>query len=403
MGLFGSFLEILLYIAGVFLFLNCLYLLFFSLTGLKKTRPLKIAVKRYRKFCVLIPAYKEDLVVLESCSAALKHQYKGTFDVFVIADGLQEQTLKKLREMGAGVIEVSFERSTKGKALSAALPALPENEYELAMILDVDNIMDENVLEKVNAAFESGYNVVQTHRTAKNMNTPFSFLDACNEEINNHIYRKGPFAIGLSSALIGSGMAFNFGYLKKLLIGIGETIGEDKEIDFRIAKDKVKIAYLHHALIFDEKIENTKVFIRQRSRWLSAQLTVLKKYSPQLFFELKNANIEFINKLIQAWLVPRMLLIALVAFFLLLSFIIPYGPSTIFWVVLAGILFFTLSIALPWSFYKNKMFRKALWQLPYALFCMIIALFKMNKAKGSFMATSHNVIISSKSTADHAV
>jgi len=228
------------------------------------------------------------------------------------------------------------------------------------------------------------------------MNTPFSFLDACNEEINNHIYRKGPFSIGLSSALIGSGMAFQFGYLKKLLTGIGETTGEDKELDFRIAKDKTKIAYLHHALVLDEKTDNTKVFTTQRSRWLLSQVTVLKKYSPQLFFQLKNANIEFINKLIQAWLVPRMLLIALVAFFLLLSLIIPDGPSTIFWVVLAGILFFSLAIALPWKFYKNKMFGKALWQLPYALFCMIIALFKMNKAKGSFMATSHKVIISSK-------
>lgn len=396
MGLVGNFLEILLYIVGVFLLLNCLYLLFFSLAGLKKIRPLKITVKNYRKFCVLIPVYKEDLVVLESSSAALKHQYKGGHDVFVIADGLQEPTLKKLKEMGVGIIEVSFERSTKGKALLAAMSALPEDEYKVALVLDVDNIMDENVLDQVNAAFESGYSVVQTHRTAKNMNTPFSFLDACNEEINNHIYRKGPFNIGLSSALIGSGMAFDFNYLKRLLTGIGETIGEDKELDFRISKDKTKCAYLHHALVFDEKVENTKVFTRQRSRWLLAQVTVLKKYSPELFFQLKNANSEFINKLLQAWLVPRMLLIALVTFFLLLSFIIPYGPSTIFWIVLSGILFFTLSIALPLNFYKNKMFRKALWQLPYALFCMIIALFKMNKARSSFMPTSHKVIISSK-------
>ena len=396
MDLLGKFLEILLYIVGVFLFLNCLYLLFFSLAGLKKIKPLEIAVKNYRKFCVLIPVYKEDQVILETTSAALKHQYKGAFDVFVIADGLQEQTLKKLKEIGAGVIEVSFERSTKGKALSAAMSALPEDKYDLAMVLDVDNIMDENVLDQVNAAFESGYSVVQTHRTAKNINTPFSFLDACNEEINNHIYRKGPFTIGLSSALIGSGMAFQFNYLKKLLTGIGDTTGEDKELDFRIAKDKTKIAYLHHTLVFDEKTDNTKGFTRQRSRWLLSQLTVLKKYSPEFFVQLKNGNIEFINKLIQAWLVPRMLLIALVAFFLLVSFVIPYGPSIIIWVILSAILFFSLAIALPWKFYKNRMFAKALWQLPYALFCMIIALFKMNKAKGSFMPTSHKVIISSK-------
>src|SRR5687767_3077972 len=119
-----SLLDITLYTLGIFLLLNCCYILFFSFAGLKKVRALDIDVQKYRKFCILIPVYREDLVILETSNAAMQHQYAGTFDVVVIADGLQESTLKKIRNNGVKVIEVSFKKSTKGQALSAAVAKL---------------------------------------------------------------------------------------------------------------------------------------------------------------------------------------------------------------------------------------------------------------------------------------
>jgi cellulose synthase/poly-beta-1,6-N-acetylglucosamine synthase-like glycosyltransferase len=391
MSLFGIILEILLYAVGFFLFFNCACLLFFSIAGLKKIKPLKVEIKKIRKFSVIIPAYKEDAMILESSKKALQHSYEGSFDVVVIADGLQKQTISQLKKEGIKVIEVSFERSTKGKALAEAINRLPENRYDIAMVLDVDNIMDEDVLEEVNAAFEAGYKVVQTHRTAKNMNTPFSFLDACNEEINNHIYRKGPFAIGLSSALIGSGMAFEFDYLKKLLQGIGETVGEDKELDFRIAKDNVKVVYLDQVYVFDEKIENARAFTQQRTRWIAAQIELLKKYSKQGFTQIaRKGNLNFLNKLLQVWLVPRILLLGILIFLCFLSLVLLYGPPAIFWLFLLSMEIIALAIAMPQRLYKDKRLWQALWKLPYAVVCMFVAMFKLKKIKSSFLATPHS-------------
>jgi len=384
--------NFLLFFIGIFLLLNCLYLLFFSLAGHKKIKAVQLTNqnKHYNRFCILIPAYKENAVIIETTKSALSHSYKGSFDVFVIADKLLPETLTTIEKLGANVIEVNFEKSTKGKALQAAFEALPSNIYDIALVLDVDNIMGSNVLEEINAAFLSGYKVVQTHRTAKNMDTSFAFLDMCNEEINNHIYRKGQFAVGLSSALIGSGMAFTFSYLKKLLIGIGETVGEDKELDFRIAKDQVKICYLNKVYVYDEKIENAEVFTNQRTRWISAQWELLKKYSGEGVVRLiKYRNFEFFNKVLQAYLVPRMLLLGLLGLLFLASFFLPVGPSPLFWAALLMALCAALLIALPVKVYKNKKLLKAVLQLPYALFCMFIALLKINKAKTSFLATPH--------------
>src|SRR5690606_773860 len=107
---------------------------------------------------------------------ALQHPYKGNFEVIVIADGLQPETIIALKEMGATVVEVFFEKSTKGKALAFALNQLQESNFEVAVVLDVDNIMSANCLNYINDAFEQGYKVVQAHRTAKNMDSNFAFL-----------------------------------------------------------------------------------------------------------------------------------------------------------------------------------------------------------------------------------
>lgn len=391
--------QSLLYLISAYLLFNCAYLLFFSLAGHKKIKRIKSNehTKGHRKFCILIPAYREDNVILETSQVALNHEYQGEFDVVVIADGLQPSTVQTLRQQGSQVVEVNFEKSTKGKALAWALDTLPEDEYDVAVVLDVDNLMGSNFMEEVNNAFAAGYKVVQTHRTAKNMDSAFALLDACNEEINNHIFRKGHFALGMSSSLIGSGMAFDYTYFKQLLIGIGETVGEDKEIDIRISKDQVKICYLDKVYVYDEKIENAQVFTKQRTRWIATQVEFVQKYAfDGLLHFFKYNNIEYFDKILQSVVLPRTFLAGILGFFFLISFFVPYAPPTLFWAGLLVAFCAAMFIALPGKLY-NRHLLFAMLRLPYALFCMCAALLKINTTKSSFLPTPHKAkAVSSK-------
>ena len=400
MLVFETLISYLLYLIGAFLLLNCLYLLFFAIAGHRRQQlfPIQSTLGQpisLRNVCVLIPAYKADAIILETARAALRHQYDGVFQVVIVADGLQLTTVQSLRHLGTKVVEVAFERSTKGKSLLQALTILPMHTYDIAMVLDADNIMGKGCLNSINAAFSAGYKVVQAHRTALNNDTAFALLDSCNEEINNHIYRKGPFAIGLSSALIGSGMAFEYAYLKQLLVGIGETVGEDKEMDFRIARDKIKVCYLDNIYVYDEKIENAQVFTQQRTRWLASQFEFLKKYAGEGITQLvKFNNVEFFNKSVQTLLVPRTLLIGLLGLFFLQALFVPLGPPLFFWAGLLLLLGSTLLLSLPARLYNWQLF-SAIVYLPYAILCMCLALFRMNRTKESFLATPHKARIHS--------
>ena len=390
-------LNALLYAAGVFLLLNCLYLLVFAVAGHfpRRLPRAAVAASSLRRMGVLIPAYHADDIILDTTRAALRHKYDGFFEVVVIADGLRTSTVEALGRMGAKVMAVSFERSTKGKALLHALHTLPPAAFDVAVVLDADNLMAKGCLADINAAFAAGYRVVQTHRTALNQDTAFALLDACNEEINNHIYRQGPFALGLSSALIGSGMAFEYGYLQQLLAGIGETVGEDKELDFRIARDRVKVGYLGDTYVYDEKIDNAQVFTQQRTRWLASQLEFLKKYAGEGITQLvRFGNVEFFNKAVQTFLVPRTLLIGVLGMFFLLSLLVPAGPPAGFWAGLLLLLAGTLLLALPARLYTAQLLR-AVVRLPYAIGCMCLALLRMNRTKASFLATPHKARVPS--------
>lgn len=390
MSILLTLLSGVLYVVGVFLLLNVFYLLFFALAGHRRLAPLPVtATAPARRMCVLMPAYHTDEVILQTAPAAQRHAYAGQARVHVIADGLQPATVQTLRQQGIGVVEVVFEKSTKGKALLAALTTLPAEDYDVAVVLDVDNIMAPGFLNQVNQAFGAGYRVVQGHRTAKNLDSPFAVLDACNEEINNHIYRQGHASLGLSAALIGSGMAFEYDFVRQLLQDIGDTPGEDKEMDFRILKAGLKIGYLPDAYVLDEKIPNSQAFTTQRTRWLAAQLEFLKKYFWEGPVQLMRGNFEFFDKVLQTLLVPRILLLGILGLLLLTS--LPFrsvGPGPVFWALLLAGTSAALLLSLPARLY-NRQVARAVLHLPVALVSMVLALLQMKKAKASFMPTPH--------------
>lgn len=124
---------------------------------------------------------------------------------------MQPATNAALSSLPIKLLQVDFEKSTNTKSLKAALEYLDRDAYDVVLIIDADNIIMPSYLSEVNDAFAvAGVRVVQTHRIAKNLNTDMAYLDAVSEEINNSIFRLGHVNLGMSAALIGSGMAFEY-------------------------------------------------------------------------------------------------------------------------------------------------------------------------------------------------
>jgi len=401
-----QFLKLILTILEITLFaylaFGVLYILIFSIAGLFKARSKpKPNLEMDRKFAVLIPGYKEDAVIVDVAKQALVQTYdKANFDVVVIADSFKKKTLDALKALPLILIEVSFKTSTKSKALNAAMAQIGDS-YDVALILDADNIMESDFVHKINSAFDKGYNVVQGHRMAKNTNTSFAILDAISEEVNNHIFRKGHRVLGFSSALIGSGMAFDYQFFKSTMANIKAIGGFDKELELTLLRDGETIEYLHDALVLDEKVQKADVFANQRKRWLSAQFVYFQRFFwsgiKALMLE---GNVDFFDKVYQMIAPPRVLLAGLVTVFAMISLVFHvFFPelSTLFsippfaWQVNFCAVVVAFLCAIPRVFYNGKTL-KALLTLPKAFALMFLSLFKLKGANKKFIHTQHGTI-----------
>lgn len=398
MTLLKLFIEIVEYILIGYFGFAAVYIFIFALAGVFSQRKRMAKEDKNRKFAVLIPGYKEDNVIVEVAQKALQQDYPTkSFDVVVIADSFQETTLAQLKNLPIILVEVSFDKSTKAKALNKAMDTIGNN-YDVALVLDADNIMAHDFITKINQAFNKGFIVVQGHRAAKNVNTSFAILDAISEEVNNQIFRKGHRVLGLSSALIGSGMAFDYQFFKTTMANVNAVGGFDKELELKLLKNRHTIEYLHNAIVLDEKVQKAEVFGNQRKRWLSAQFIYFRRYFfsglKELLFK---GNIDFFDKVYQMVSPPRILLLGIVtvitSIYLLLNItgIAVSNVPSLYWYITFGITILAFLLAIPKKFY-NKATLMAVSSLPKAFFVMFLSLFKLKGANKKFIHTQHGDI-----------
>ena len=373
--------ELVLVLGFLYLFIWTAYLFFFSVSGLfykPENSRQKVSKNTY---AILIPAYKEDQVILNSVLENLKVDFpKERFSLFVLADSLQEKTLLELKKMPVTVVPISFEKSTKAKAINVALRQINDSAFSHVCVLDADNVMSSDFLGKVDCFMHDGIEALQTHRAAKNTNSTMALLDALNEEIGNHIFRKGHTAVGLSSALIGSGMVFKTQLYKRLMLPIQDTAGEDKMLEFALLDEKIKVEYVADAIVYDEKVSTKEQFSGQRTRWIAARFYFLKHYAEPAFKKLVRGDIDFFNKWLQFLLPQKIMLIAYVFLFWMISLFLPsfFLPATLMLAMLAS----AMLLAVPKKRYSRELLL-AIFTLPSVTFRMIFVLIKAQKADPS--------------------
>ena len=383
-------LLILDWILYVLFAINILYLLVYSLASLRR-RPAKMApAEEHKRIALLIAAYREDAVIMDTVQACLVQDYPSDRYDVVISDHMRPSTNEKLRALPIKLLQVDFEKSTNTKSLKAALEYLGKDSYDIALIIDADNIVNSSYLVELNNAFaDPKVQVVQTHRVAKNLNTNMAYLDAISEEINNSIFRLGHVNLGMSAALIGSGMAFEYSLFYKAMMSNTSVGGFDRVLEMKLLYHRIFFHYLPDTYVLDEKIQKTKNFYQQRRRWLSAQYYSFGEFVNHLFPAIRDRKWDFCDKLFQQASFSRVLLLGFTFIFsVCLSIWIPALAYK--WWVIFGLLLLALAVAIPRRFWKWRLV-KAICFVPYSFLLMFINLFRLKEANKKFIHTAHGI------------
>ena len=375
------------------------YILFFALVSMLWKKPVSPLTKyfgqqlqdlrgeQYYRYLVLYPAYNEDRVIVNSVQTFLGQYYPyQNFHVCVISDHMTEETNEALAQLPITLLQPTFEKSSKAKAMQFAIDVI-EGNYDYVVILDADNVVNIDFLAKLNEVCAKGYKAIQCHRCAKNSNNDIAVLDGVSEEINNTIFRKAHNRIGLSSALIGSGMCFDFKWFRENVFKL-TTAGEDRELEALLLKQKIHMHYEQDIHVFDEKVSNKDNFQKQRLRWMTAQIQSLFNLLPYIPKAIVTGNIDYIDKTIQQALIPRSMLIVL-TFILSLLMTLISREWCIKWWLLFLFICISLYVSTPRQLRSHSVYEK-IFSLPTLVWKMLLNILKIDRKNTDFIHTTHD-------------
>ncbi len=368
---------IILYIIDWLLFafvaLTVLYMAVYAVASLFEKSSVLNKAKIQNRIVVLIPSYQQDDVIEHTVISILGQTYpQRMFDVVVISDHQSEMTNMRLAQYPITLLTPDFAVSTKAKSLQFAILNLPEFKiYDIVLVLDADNLVNQNFLTDVNDAFETAATkAIQLHRISRNRDTAVARMGSIFEEINNNIFRRGHIIMGVSAALAGSGTAYDFTWFKTNIMKV-KTEGEDKELEALLLRQGYFIDYFDHILVYGEKQRTTTKMNEQRGRWATQQIHNFFRNIKFLPAALFNKQYDWADKIIQWMLVPRTSMMGII---MLMGIFLPfiYFSLAVKWWVLGSIALLVFALATP-DYLVDEMWDKTFLRSPFITLWGIIS------------------------------
>lgn len=256
------------------------------------------AGRRERRLRVVVPAHNEAKVVgglLED----LDGQGHPGARIVVLADHCEDATARIAAEAGVEVVERDEGAGGKGPALSWYISNHPLDPDEALVVLDADNRVPGDLLDRFSDALDQGHHVLQAYLGVSNPDaSPLATASALSYWASNRMVQLARRNLGWTADLGGTGMCVTAEALD-VVGGFGSSLAEDQELGVKLFEAGYPVVWLHDVEILDEKPVSSTVAVRQRSRWAAGRAQVAKQHVPQLLATRNPVAIDLAIRLAQ--------------------------------------------------------------------------------------------------------
>ena len=382
------FWDILIYsdlIFFIFVAMTVLYMGVFAMAAMMNRQSEVPKAKRENRFIVMIPAYKNGPGTEKTVMSILGQIYpQRQFDVTVISDHLDEMSNFRLAQQPVTLLISNFKKYSKAKALQLGINNLPRLKiYDIAIVLTPGSVVEPEFLAQMNDAYESaGTKAILAHSVSRNIDTIPARLSTVFDEINNSIFRRGHIALGLSSAISSTGIAFDFNWFKQNVMD-DKSMWNDKGLELMLLRQNVYIDYFDDIMVFDEKARLAEDFNRQSRYRILSQLASITNSIRYLPGAIINHQYGLIDKILQWLLFPRMILMVVIT---LMSIIMPfiYFTLAIKWWILFAVVVFIFAVATP-NYLVDDKWDRTFFSLPIVLLSSLLAKTPLGKRLNQYV------------------
>lgn len=267
--------------------ITLVYSLYFSLVGIygliKKRKTELPKENKVNRFAILIAARNESMVIGNLIDSLKKLDYpKDSYKIYVIPNNCKDNTEEISIKHGADILKCEVKTKTKADVLRYAFDKLRNEKIDAYVIFDADNIADKYFLKEMNKVLNTGYNVAQGLREAKNPSDSWvSGSYAIYYMLSNLFINLSRNNNNISCSINGTGFMVS----KKLIDEKGfntKSLTEDIEFSSICALNNEKIYFAKKAITYDEHPESFKVSMKQRKRWSTGTIQCMNMYSKKL-------------------------------------------------------------------------------------------------------------------------
>jgi cellulose synthase/poly-beta-1,6-N-acetylglucosamine synthase-like glycosyltransferase len=250
------------------------------------------------KFCILIPAYNEELLLGRLLDSLHCIDYpRELYKLYVVADNCDDQTanIARTKEVTC-LVRTNLDLRGKGYALSWALEQLSLDSFDAILIIDADNYVDSQILKELDNSFKQGACVIQCHNTLANPESSwFTRILYVVRVIDNTLVHYAKQKLGLSSFLMGNGMCISVCVLKRYPWG-AFTLSEDFEYYTRLILNGIHIDFNYFAKVYHQESISLGQAYSQRSRWAAGKFYLMRRYAwPLLMHGVRQRRIKDIE------------------------------------------------------------------------------------------------------------
>lgn len=306
--------------------ITLIYGLYFGISGFigivikSKLKIKKSKNKNY--FAIIVPARNEEKVIGNLINSLKELNYpKDKYEIYIVPNNCTDNTREIALKLGASIIECNIPVKTKGDVLKYTFDKLKDKKtIDAYLIFDADNVVHKDFLIHMNDCLNSGYNVAEGFRDAKNPKDNWiSGSYTIFYLFQNIFFNKSRMAFNASASINGTGFM-----IKKELIDKDGfetyTLTEDVEFTGICALKNEKIAFVEDAITYDEYPDEFTTSWKQRKRWSAGIIECMKRYSPKLFKNfLKTGNMASLDMSL-TYLGPIMQVISLITLVMLIIF-----------------------------------------------------------------------------------
>lgn len=328
------FLPVYLIIFGLIFFVNFLPTLIFSLAGAfaRPKQPTETVAQEFIEFIVIIPAYNEKQVILNSVTSLLAQKYGEHYTArIIVAFNGTDETGAIAEQAGAEVFTTPIPQCGKSKAIAYLLESIPAQDNRYVIIVDADNVVAEDYLDVIARACQSKKPAYQTNHlpllvsenwVSKGLNAGYC--------ASSRLFNIGRSRLLGSALLCGTGMVIREDVIRNLWSRV-KTQTEDIELNGLLSLYYGSgVEWIETANFFDEKPDVIDVAIRQRVRWMVGHLRCFYHYGFSLLKQFLTKGDVRAFELAIYYLVPVTILASTLWLLMLIPIAIlgyPYGTS----------------------------------------------------------------------------